>query len=193
MVSKRVRHYQNNFTKGEIDPSLWGHGDLSGYYDGVACAENVWINGSGSAVKRYGLARVHSYTAANYAKMYPLDIVSGAHYLIVVTAGHIDVLNGGSGVLVASMGAPLFTEGIVPDLYGLASQDSVIFTHNAVPPQQFKWIGGDNFTFTEIALVNIPSFEFTVNDVHPVRPEEVAHFPFNGEKWSDISVPSHFN
>jgi len=47
MVMKRVRHYQNNFTKREFAPSLYGHGDFNGYSEGLAPPENVWINGSG--------------------------------------------------------------------------------------------------------------------------------------------------
>jgi hypothetical protein len=83
MVIKREGHYQNNFTKGEFAPSLWGHVDLNGYYEGLAFVENVWITGSGYAVKRYGLVRVHTDGNTGYARMFPCDNASGRHWLML--------------------------------------------------------------------------------------------------------------
>jgi hypothetical protein len=71
--------------------------------------------------------------------MYPFDIVSGSHYIAVVRSGRIDVINGGSGEVVASMPADVFSEGIVSDLYGLAHQDSVIFAHNTPIPARHPY------------------------------------------------------
>jgi hypothetical protein len=167
MVTKRVRFHQNKFTKGELDRSLWGHGDLAGYYEGVASAKNVWINGIGSVVKRYGLTKVCTYSGVEHVRMYPFDIVSGRHWVVVIYPGRIEVIDGDRGEVVAVMEASVFSGDIIGDLYGLSFQDSVIFTNNAMPPQQLKWTSGNNFTLTEIAFSNIPTFEFTVNDVSP--------------------------
>jgi hypothetical protein len=127
----------------------------------------MWISGSRSAVKRYELARMRTCENTGYVKIFPFDNMSGSHYVMVVRAGYIDSVNAGSGTLITSMHALVSTEDILTDLYGLPYQDSVIFLHNAVPPQQLKWISGDNFTPTAITFMKISSFEFSVNDVSP--------------------------
>jgi hypothetical protein len=179
MVTKRVRFYQNNFTKGEMDPSLWGHGDLDGYYEGLASAENVWISGSGSVAKRYGLVPVRRYEGASAVRMYPFTSVSGHRYIILVTVGRIDVLLSGSEELVASVPAGVISGDIIGDLRGVSYQDSVIFTHNSMAPQLLKYTGANNFTLSEIAFTNIPGFEYRVEDVHPggtITPSGVSGF-----------------
>jgi hypothetical protein len=168
VMAKRVRSYQNNFTKGEMDPSMWGHGDLDGYYEGLSSAENVWVTGSGSAAKRYGLVAVRRYTGAPAVRMYPFTSVSGHRYVIIVTVGRIDVVVAGSEELVASVDAAIITGDIILDLNGISYQNSVIFTHNGIQPQLLKYNGGNNFTLSGIEFTNVPSFEFRVDDVRPV-------------------------
>jgi hypothetical protein len=46
--------------------------------------ENVWINGSRSAVKKYELAHVHISGNMGYVKMLPFDNVSGGHHVIAM-------------------------------------------------------------------------------------------------------------
>jgi hypothetical protein len=164
---RKVRQYQNNFSKGEICPSLWGHGDLVGYYEGVAHGENVWVTASGSVAKRYGLFPVKDYGNMTYVKIFGMSIVSGKRFLVVVRDGNIDILDPAYGEMVTTVSVPDFTADCLPDIYGAAYQDSMIFTHHGFSPKHLKWGPGDVFTISTIEFKNIPTFEFVPNDVTP--------------------------
>jgi hypothetical protein len=167
MVMKKVRHYLNNFSKGELTPSLWGHGDLAGYYEAVSHAENVWVTSSGSMAKRYGLVKIREYGGENYVKILGMAVVSGQRYLVVLREGAIDIVSPVDGTLIATLGVPDFMGERLPDIYYAAYQDSIIFTHHDIPPKHLKWTGGNNFTIGDIAFKNIPHFEYTANDIMP--------------------------
>jgi hypothetical protein len=164
---RKVREYQNNFSKGEICPSLYGHGDLAGYYEGVSLAENVWVTSSGSVAKRYGLFRIREYGDSSYIKLFEMAIVSGKRFLIVVRDGNIDILDPAHGDVVSTMEVSDFSSDRLPAIYGAAYQDSMIFTHHGFPPKHLKWGPGEVFTISDIEFRNIPSFEFIQDDVTP--------------------------
>jgi hypothetical protein len=164
---RKVREYQNNFSKGEICPSLHGHGDLAGYYEGVSLAENVWVTSSGSVAKRYGLFPIKEYGTVGYVKLFEMAIVSGQRFLVVVRDGNIDILDPAYGELVATVSVSDFSGDRLADIYGAAYQDSMIFTHHGFPPKHLKWGPGNIFTIGDIEFRNIPTFEFIPNDVTP--------------------------
>jgi hypothetical protein len=164
---KSIRQYQNNFSKGEICPSLWGHGDMAGYYEGVSLAENVWVTSSGSVAKRYGLFLVKEYGNVPYIKIFEMAIVSGKRFLVVLRDGNVDILDPAYGDLVSSIPVSDFSGDRLPTIYAAAYQDSMIFTHHGFPPKHLKWGIGNVFTISALEFKNIPTFEFIPNDVMP--------------------------
>jgi hypothetical protein len=142
-----------------MDPSLWDHGDLDGYSEGLASAENVWIAGSGSVAKKYGLVSLRRYEETNAVRTYPFTSISWHRYIILVVVGRIDVLVSGSEELVASISAGVIGGDIIGDLSGVSYQDSIIFTHNNIAPQLLKHTGANTFTLSEIVFTNMRGFE----------------------------------
>ncbi|MDR2576725.1 MAG: hypothetical protein LBC42_01605 [Puniceicoccales bacterium] len=165
-MTKRVGTYPQNFAKGEIDPQLWGASDLPGYYEGLAAAKNVWITATGSAEKRYGLLDVATL-AAGTVRLIPFSNTAGTSYLLAIQPGNIAIYNGKTAQLVATVAASAFTEAVVPNLQWAAWGDSVIFTEEHLPPQQLKWNGAANFPLTAITFTDVPTYEFSQNDVNP--------------------------
>jgi hypothetical protein len=165
-MTKRVGTYQQNFAKGEIDPQLWGASDLPGYYEGLAEAKNVWITATGSAEKRYGLLDVATFSAGT-ARLIPFTNSAGSHYLLVVRAGNISIYNGETAQLITTVTSSALTTSAIENLNWAAWGDSLILTEQTLPPQQLKWNGGANFSIATISFTDIPTYEFSPNDVNP--------------------------
>ena len=166
MVMHKILSYQNNFTKGELDPSLWGHGEQPAYYEALAEAKNVWVTATGSVAKRYGLTKVSTFNS-DVSKLFSFSNVAGSHYLLVVYPGKLVIINSATNTTVTSITVNDFTAARVPDIYATSYQDSVIFTHSEFPPKQLKWSLGNSFAISDITFSNVPTFEFSVYDVTP--------------------------
>ena len=165
-MARRVGTYQQNFAKGEIDPQLWGSPDLPGYYEGLASAQNCWVTATGSLEKRYGMVDVASFSGTA-VRLIPFTNTAGTHHLLAVQAGSIAIYDGETAQPLATVAAPVLTAAVLPNLSWAAWGDSVIFTEESLPPQQLKWTSGNNFTLTEIAFTDVPTYEFSPNDVNP--------------------------
>jgi len=80
---------QNNFSGGEISPSLYGRSDLQVYYKGCADAENFIISKEGTLRKRHGISSVMALPEA-YSRCkilpYKYDRTQGGFILLYHTA-----------------------------------------------------------------------------------------------------------
>lgn len=91
MASKMI---QNNFTGGELSPTLFGRSDLQAYYKGCASAENFVIAKEGSLRKRHGIASFRRLTTP-YDKCaifpYKFDRTQGGFLLAQEEASQLKV------------------------------------------------------------------------------------------------------
>jgi hypothetical protein len=79
----------------------------------------------------------------------------------------IQIYNGETAQPVASVANSSLTETSIPNLNWAAWGDSLILTEQTLPPLQLKWNGGTSFSLSTISFAEIPTYEFTPNDVSP--------------------------
>jgi hypothetical protein len=163
---EKVGLYQQSFANGEMDHQLWGACDLPGYYEGLAAAHNVWITATGSVEKRYGCMDVANFPVGA-VRLLPFTNTAGPHYLLSVRAGSVAVIDGETAQIIATVASSALTEAALVNLNWAAWGDSVIFVGETVPPLQLKWNGSANFSLAPISFSDIPTHEFTPNDVNP--------------------------
>jgi hypothetical protein len=135
---KKIGTYQQNFSKGEFDPQLWGSSNLEGYYEGLAEAKNVWVTATGSIEKRYGLRDLQIFNGVNAIKPLPFMNTSRARLLLVAIPGKIIIFNTFPLEKLQELPLEQLTESMVPLLCGASYLDSVILTAEGLPPQQLK-------------------------------------------------------
>ncbi|MDR2030199.1 MAG: hypothetical protein LBP65_01895 [Puniceicoccales bacterium] len=167
---KKVSVYQENFTKGEIDPRLHASPSLSAYREGLEEAVNVWVTATGAVAKRYGIETLHTFPTDSdewETKLIPFRNASGTDYLCAARAGEFLLFNLKEGASPTAIPCEVLTAQTLPFLNFAAYGDSLIFVENGLPPQQLKWTGGDNFSVETIAFSNIPTFEFSPNNSQP--------------------------
>jgi hypothetical protein len=167
---KKVSVYQENFTKGEIDPRLHASPSLNSYREGLESAVNVWVTATGAIAKRYGTIVLHDFpTGSNEweTKLIPFRNTSGTDFLCAARVGEILVFNLSTNDLVATVPCAALTKQTLALLNFASYGDSLIFVESGLPPQQLKWNGGDNFTVETINFSNIPTFEFSPNNSNP--------------------------
>jgi hypothetical protein len=164
---RKIKDYQNNFTKGELDPNLRASPELAAYREGLAAAENVWVTATGGISKRYGMEDVDAFPGESAVALFPFINSRGTGYLIAALPGKIAVYAADFATHVATVDFPDLTAEALTYLCAASAGDSLIFTEERLAPHQLKWISGDDFALTPIAFTEIPSWEFVPNDVEP--------------------------
>ena len=172
----RIIQIQNDFTSGEMDPKLRARTDLKQYGGGLSEAKNVSIQPQGGATRRDGTLFLHQLDsgAANAVRMVHFEFSVSDSYMLVFTPGKMYVFKNralvtninGSGddyLTVASL-----TSAILPEMNWVQSADTLIITHEDLPPTKIVRGGTDaTWTASEIAFDFVPLYAFDIDTHEP--------------------------
>ena len=139
----RVRQVKTNFTAGEINRTLLGRGDLRAYENGALTLRNVFIQPTGGVTRRAGLYYIAD--AVGPGRLIPFEFNTEQDYLLVLSAGRIDVLK--DGLHVATLSAPWTYEQIT-QLTWTQSADTLLICHPDVAPRLITRFSDSNWLIT---------------------------------------------
>lgn len=155
-----VEYNQSNLTAGELTPVLHARIDINKYNNGVGTAENMVILPHGGMRRRPGLSKITDTKVASNARLTPFVFNTEQKYIILFRPSFVDVYR--DGVLVASaIASPYTTDAVIQELDVIQSADSMIITHETIPPYKLLRMGSDSsWSLAAITFTNAPTFDF---------------------------------
>ncbi|PWC34759.1 hypothetical protein [Azospirillum sp. TSO35-2] len=142
----RLHLVKTNFTAGEIGRRLLGRGDLKAYDNGALALRNLFIDPTGGVTRRSGLA--FTGLARGDGRLVAFERNTEQTYLLVFTAGWIDVLQGGARL--ASVAAP-WTLDQLAQITWTQSADTLLVCHPDVSPRKLTRGADGGWTLAEWA------------------------------------------
>ena len=168
----RIVQVQTNFTSGEIDPKIHGRIDLQQYYNALETAQNIVVQPQGGFTRRPGtkyLAALPS-SAADGVTMIPFEFSVNDSYLIILVNTRFYIFK--DGVQITNINASGndyleatdFTSSIIDTVCWAQSADTLILTHQTLPPVKLVRGATDaDWTLSTITFDYIPKYAFTFN------------------------------
>src|SRR3954465_15632851 len=125
------RSLKTSFTAGEVAPELLGRPDLRAWAHGARTLRNVLSQPTGGVTRRPGLR--HVATLPGTARLIAFEFNTEQTYLLVLTAGQLQVFIGDSQV--AQVAAP-WTAAMLPQVAFPQSADTLLVCHPEMVPQR---------------------------------------------------------
>lgn len=159
---------QNNFTAGEISPSLFGRTDLEKYFTGLAIAENVIVQPEGGVIKRGGSRYIEEVKDSskstiivefNYKNQYSYILEFGNLYIRVYRDGE-QIQSGGSPYEITTT----YTDSEVDELRFTQESDTFYIVHKDHAPAKLTRSAHDNWTLANISFSFTSGHAWTAND-----------------------------
>jgi len=155
-----VEYGQSNLTSGELTPVLHARIDLNTYANGVSNAENMVILPHGGMRRRPGMSKITDTQVPSDARLSAFVFNKTQKYIVLFRPGFIDVYRDGV-IVAASITSPYSTQTIINELDTIQSADTMIITHETVPPYRLQRQGSDtSWLFEPIAFTEAPTFLF---------------------------------
>jgi hypothetical protein len=154
---------QTSFTSGELDPQIGARIEVSRYYSGARRLRNVLVRPQGGARRRPGLRHRATLPAAANAglRLIPFAFSATQTYLVVLMQARFHVYAPTGALLYASAGTDPWTAAMAAEMNWTQSADTLILTHQDLPPQRILRAGSDSsWTRDVLPLANIPTFDF---------------------------------
>ncbi len=154
---------KSNFTKGQLDPLLFGRVDLEVYYQGVQDATNVLAIPQGGLKKRQGTEFIGAALGDGRLESFSFNIEQ--NYLLAFSALKMQIFKDGvlqlniSGSGDDFLTTP-FTLAQIKEMDYIQSADSVIITHEDVAPQLIQRTSDTAWTIVAVPLINVPQFDY---------------------------------
>lgn len=126
---------KNNFSAGELAPTLYTRTDIQQYSNGAKTLKNVIPLVEGGVRKRPGTFFLDIKAGA--IRLIPFVVNSDKAYMLILKPLSIDVYNPRSNTIEATVVTP-YTAGQIPDIQFVQYRYEMFFTHNDVPVQRFK-------------------------------------------------------
>lgn len=146
---------KNNFSAGELSPTLYTRTDIQQYGNGAKKLLNVIPLVEGGIRKRPGTFFVNLYE--NAARLIPFVVNSNQAYMLVLKPLAIDIYNPRTKTVVATVTTP-YTSAQIPELQFVQYRYEMFFTHNDVPVQRFRSSTDfTNWEFSEFVYTNAPT------------------------------------
>lgn len=165
---------KNNFSAGELAPTLYTRTDIQQYANGAKELTNVIPLVEGGVKKRPGTYFVS--LAENAHRLVPFIVNSGDTFVLIFRDGFIDVFNPRSKTIIKSIVSP-YTASQIHDIQYVQYRYEMFLTHNEVPVHRFMC----NEKFENWQLIQ---FVFS----HAPTDSENARFPFRKGKPSGKDV-----
>ncbi|EXS25318.1 carbohydrate binding domain protein [Acinetobacter baumannii 573719] len=146
---------KNNFSAGELSPTLYTRTDIQQYGNGAKKLLNVIPLVEGGIRKRPGTFFVNLYE--NAVRLIPFVVNSNQAYMLILKPLAIDIYDPRTKTVVATVTTP-YTAGQIPELQFVQYRYEMFFTHNDVPVQRFRSSTDfTNWEFSEFVYTNAPT------------------------------------
>ncbi|MDM1736662.1 carbohydrate-binding protein [Acinetobacter towneri] len=161
---------KNNFSAGELSPTLYTRTDIQQYSNGAKRLKNVIPLVEGGVRKRPGTLSYGEQSGA--IRLIPFIVNSSNAFLLILKNGSIAVYNPRTKVVVATLASP-YTAAQIPNIQYVQYRFELFITHGDVPLQRLR-------CDEDFSNWNLSAFVFT----HPPIDSENARFPFRKGKPS---------
>ena len=168
-----INHIKTNFTAGVISQSLFGRSDLKAYMQGVQQLDNMVLHATGGVSRRPGLRLIHTLTGEHeqdqQARLAPFMFNSEQVYLICFRNAAIDIF--WQDTLLATVEDSPFLAEHLSGLRLAMSADTMLITHQSVPPQKLMRLDEASWSLEPWAFyesdnrLHQPYFKFANDDV----------------------------
>lgn len=146
---------KNNFSAGELSPTLYTRTDIQQYSNGAKKLLNVIPLVEGGIRKRPGT--LFLTTSTNSVRLIPFVVNSDQAYMLILKPQSIQVFNPRTKTVVATVTTP-YTAAQIPELQFVQYRYEMFFTHNNVPVQRFRSSTDfSNWEFGEFVYTNTPT------------------------------------
>lgn len=171
---------KNNFSAGELAPTLYTRTDIQQYGNGAKILLNVIPLVEGGVKKRPGTLYV--FTLSGAKRLIPFVVNSDKAYLLVLKSYALDVFDPKTMKIIASLITP-YSDAYIHDVQFVQYRHEMYMTHNAVPVQRFS-------CSTIFDNWKIEPFIYT----HAPTDSETSRYPFRKGKPSgkDLGVSISF-
>ncbi|MFW2152816.1 carbohydrate-binding protein [Acinetobacter gyllenbergii] len=146
---------KNNFSAGELAPTLYTRTDIQQYGNGAKTLKNVIPLVEGGVRKRPGTFFKSLRPSA--VRLIPFVVSSDRAYMLILRPNAIDVYNPRTNLVDATVTTP-YSESQIPDLQFVQYRYEMFFTHSAVPVHRFR--SSEDFTaweFSQFVYSNAPT------------------------------------
>lgn len=168
---------KNNFSAGELSPTLYTRTDIQQYSNGAKKLLNVIPLVEGGIRKRPGTLFLN--TSATSLRLIPFVVNSDQAYMLILNPLSIQVFNPRTKTVVATVTTP-YTAAQIPELQFVQYRYEMFFTHNNVPVQRFRSSTDfSNWEFGEFIYTNTPT------------DSESARSPFRKGTPSGVEIGSY--
>lgn len=161
---------KNNFSAGELAPTLYTRTDIQQYSNGAKTLTNVIPLVEGGVRKRPGTFFLAEKAGA--ARLIPFVVSSENSFMLILKAASIEVFNPRTKTVVATLVTP-YTSAQIPDIQFVQYRYEMYLTHKDVPVQRLRC--ATDFTNWEFAV-----FVYT----HAPTDADNARYPFRKGKPS---------
>jgi hypothetical protein len=149
-----IKRAKTSFAAGELAPELLGRPDLRAFENGARRLRNVFIQPTGGLTRRPGLR--HVTTLPGPARLIPFEFNTEQTYLMVLTAGAMQVFQGDAAV--ATLPGP-WTGAMLPQISFTQNADTLLLVHPEMPPQRVtRTLSG--WTIAPWGFLREPFFRF---------------------------------
>lgn len=146
---------KNNFSAGELSPTLYTRTDIQQYSNGAKKLLNVIPLVEGGIRKRPGTYFLE--LSAYAVRLIPFVVNSDQAYMLILKPLSIQVFNPRTKAVVATVTTP-YTAAQIPELQFVQYRYEMFFTHNNVPVQRFRSSTDfTNWEFGEFVYTNPPT------------------------------------
>lgn len=145
---------KNNFSAGELSPTLYTRTDIQQYSNGAKKLLNVLPLVEGGIRKRPGTLFVD--LNENAVRLIPFVVNSDKAFMLILKPLSIQIFNPRTKTIVATVTTP-YTAEQIPELQFVQYRYEMFFTHNDVPVQRFRSATDfSNWEFSEFVYTNAP-------------------------------------
>ncbi len=146
---------KNNFSAGELAPTLYTRTDIQQYSNGAKTLKNVIPLVEGGIRKRPGTFFLD--LMANAVRLIPFVVSSDKAYLLILKPLQIIIYNPRTKTTVTTVSTP-YTAAQIPQIQFVQYRYEMFFTHNDVPVQRFRCSTDfTNWEFSQFVYTNAPT------------------------------------
>lgn len=165
----KVKTITSAFNAGELSPKVYGRVDLQQYYNGCKSLLNTIVYPQGGCSKRFGFEMIGTLGVdpaidPRHVRIEEFIFNTDETFVVILSGdGGLRVYDCSNGQLTYNV-ATSYTNDMVNELSVHQSQDTMIITHPSVKPMSLvrdRTGSITNWTFTELAMTNVPVYSFT--------------------------------
>ena len=146
---------KNNFSAGELAPTLYTRTDIQQYSNGAKTLKNVIPLVEGGVRKRPGTIFLSNQNTA--VRLIPFIVNSNNSFLLILKAGLLQVIDPKTMIQVASIVTP-YTHDQIHDIQFVQYRYQMFMTHSEVPVQQLECDSEfTNWQFNQFFYTYVPT------------------------------------